>query len=379
MKFSDIPSHDSVKERLRAMADTDRLPHALLFEGPQGTGKLAMARTFAQYIHCTDRHDGEPCGRCPSCLQHQAFNHIDTHFVYPVVKGEKDNTPPVSDDFADDWKDFLASYPWADFEAWRKVFPRKNAQPVIYVTESENLIHKLAFTSHGSRYRIVIIWLPERMNVETANKLLKIIEEPYHDTIFLMVSDAPDMILPTVYSRVQRVEMKRYSDGVVAQFLMAHSGLSDTDAVAQAHLAEGNLNTALANLCRSADVTKRFERFVALMRLAYQRKVKELKEWSEELSALGREEEMAFYDYALRMMRENFVYNFRVPQLNYLNRQEADFSVNFARFINEHNVERMVTVFDDARRDIAANTNGKIVNFDLAIKIILLIKAGVEK
>lgn len=239
MKFSDIPAHDSVKDRLREMADTDRIPHALLLEGPAGIGKLAMARAFAQYIHCTDRHDGEPCGRCQSCVQSQTFNHIDTHFVYPVVKGEGSVTPPVSTDFIVEWRDFLEHNPWAEFEKWRRSFTKKNAQPVIYVTESDDLVRKLAYTSHASRYRTVIFWLPERMNVETANKLLKLIEEPYSDTVFIMVSNNPSEILPTIYSRAQRIQMKRLPDRSVADYLTWSHNLSQQDATAIAHNAEG--------------------------------------------------------------------------------------------------------------------------------------------
>lgn len=378
MKFSDIPSHAAVKERLREMADRDRIPHAILLEGPAGIGKLAMARAFAQYIHCTDRRDGEPCGNCPACIQSQKFNHIDTHYVYPVVKEEGMVTPPVSSDFMEEWRNFLDNNPWAEFEKWRRSFTKKNAQPVIYVTESDALIHRLAFTSHASRYRTVIFWLPERMNVETANKLLKLIEEPYPDTIFIMVSNTPAEILPTIYSRVQRVEMKRLPDSDIASYIARAHCLSEQDSMAIAHNAGGSLSEAERAISIDGDRAKFFELFVRLMRLSYQRKVKELRQWADEVNSLGREEEMGFYDYSMRLLRENFVYNFRTPPLNYMNTDESKFAVNFARFINEVNVEKMMRVFDDAYRDIAGNSNGKIVNFDLSIKIILLIKSGLK-
>ncbi len=371
MRFCDIPAHSSVKERLRAMADNDRIPHALLLSGPSGIGKFALARAFAQYIHCENPHDGDSCGECASCIQHQTFSHIDTHFVFPVVK-EK-TTPPVSDDFLPEWKSFLTDNTYMSIDDWTATFSKKNAQPAIYVSESSDLIHKLSFTTHSSRYKIVLLWLPERMNEETANKLLKLIEEPFADTLFIMVSDDPARILPTIYSRVQPIEIKRLPDSTVAQYLSDHYGVDPTDAMALAHIAEGSVAAAIDGL-KGEDSNGYLQMFISLMRLAYQRKVKELREWSNDIAALGREKEINFYDYALRLMRENFVFNYHVPELNYLNRSEAQFSVNFARFINERNVEKLAEVFDKARTDIAGNANGKIVNFDLAIKVILLLK-----
>ena len=222
MKFSDIPAHKEVKERLRAMVDADRIPHALVLEGPSGIGKLALARAMAQYIHCTNRTpDGDSCGECPSCRQHQSLNHIDTIYVFPVVKTDKfRNSAPISDDFMAEWRDYLAGRTFMDYSKWADSFGKKNAKPSNYVTESSALIHKLSLTSHGTRYKVVIWWLPELMGEETANKLLKLIEEPAEDSILIMASDNSRNILPTIYSRLQRVEVRHLSDDTVAQYLM---------------------------------------------------------------------------------------------------------------------------------------------------------------
>lgn len=375
MRFADITTHDSVKQRLVSLADNARIPHAILIEGPAGTGKMALARAFAQYIHCTDRHDGDSCGRCASCIQHQAFSHIDTHFVFPVVKPEKSSspTPPVSDDYAQEWQDYLKGRIFMDFERWTGYFQKKNAQPVIYARESTELIHKLSFSAHASNYKIVIFWLPEKMNQEAANKLLKMVEEPYHDTIFIMVSDHPTEILPTIYSRVQRIPVRRLTDSYIASQLEAQ-GISREDATAIAHNAAGSMTAALNGLDTAGDDASRFEMFTSLMRLAYQRKIADLREWGNNLAALGREKELKFYDYASRLIRENFVYNFGIPEISYLNSTESAFSRNFARFITERNAEKLTAVFDAAKIDIAGNANGKIVNLDVAIKVILLLK-----
>lgn len=374
MKFSQIPSHDNVKRQLRDMVADRRIPHALLLHGPAGTGKFMLARTFSQYLHCQARTpEGEPCGVCPSCVQHESFNHVDSLYVFPVVKTDKLKAP-VSDDYMTEFKEFVQASPFMDFDRWTGYFEKKNAQPVIYVSESEALEQRLAVTTTVSPYKTVIIWLPEKMNEQTANKLLKLIEEPFADTVFILVSDNASAILPTIYSRCRPIEMKRLSDEAIAGYLTSHLAIDPQDALSMAHIAAGDINAALRAMDATSVSRMFFDYFVRLMRLAYQRDVKGLKEWSAEIAALGREQEVKFYDYARRLIRENFVYNFNVPSLLYLNRTEADFSKKFARFITENNAERIIAEMDRAATDIAGNANGKIVNFDFAIKMIILIK-----
>ena len=374
MKFSQIPSHDNVKRQLRDMVADRRIPHALLLHGPAGTGKFMLARTFSQYLHCQARTpEGEPCGVCPSCVQHESFNHVDSLYVFPVVKTDKFKAP-VSDDYMTEFKEFVQASPFMDFDRWTGYFEKKNAQPVIYVSESEALEQRLSVTTTVSPYKTVIIWLPEKMNEQTANKLLKLIEEPFADTVFILVSDNASAILPTIYSRCRPIEMKRLSDEAIAGYLTSHLAIDPQDALSMAHIAAGDINAALRAMDATSVSRMFFDYFVRLMRLAYQRDVKGLKEWSAEIAALGREQEVKFYDYARRLIRENFVYNFNVPSLLYLNRTEADFSKKFARFITENNAERIIAEMDRAAADIAGNANGKIVNFDFAIKMIILIK-----
>lgn len=374
MKFSQIPSHDNVKRQLRDIVADRRIPHALLLHGPAGTGKFMLARTFSQYLHCQARTpEGEPCGVCPSCVQHESFNHVDSLYVFPVVKTDKLKAP-VSDDYMTEFKEFVQASPFMDFDRWTGYFEKKNAQPVIYVSESEALEQRLAVTTTVSPYKTVIIWLPEKMNEQTANKLLKLIEEPFADTVFILVSDNASAILPTIYSRCRPIEMKRLSDEAIAGYLSSHLAIDPQDALSMAHIAAGDINAALRAMDATSVSRMFFDYFVRLMRLAYQRDVKGLKEWSAEIAALGREQEVKFYDYARRLIRENFVYNFNVPSLLYLNRTEADFSKKFARFITENNAERIIAEMDRAATDIAGNANGKIVNFDFAIKMIILIK-----
>lgn len=220
----------------------------------------------------------------------------------------------------------------------------------------------------------MIIWLPERMNVECANKLLKLFEEPYPNTLFLLVSNAPDQLLATIRSRVQQITLPALSLDAIAEALQQQYGISDIDARAIAHLSSGSYLKACDNLSLNEDNKLFFDLFVQLMRLSYARRVKELKAWSEDTADMGRERLRRFIAYASRMIRENYIYNLGQPMLNYMTADESQFSTRFAPFINERNVQEIINILNAAESDIGQNANAKIVLFDLAVKLILLLK-----
>ena len=371
MRFADIPAHEDVKERLRHMADTDRVPHALLLEGPAGSAKFALARAFTQYLHCTSHVDGDSCGHCPSCLQHQAFNHIDTVFSFPVIK--RSGKPAISDDYAEDFRAFMGEYHYMDFDAWRVSLDNLNSQTQIYVDEGQELLRRLSYMARQARYKVVLLWLPERMREDTANKLLKLVEEPFDDTKIIMVSNNARLILPTIYSRTQRIEVRRYSDAEVVGILEAR-GVDSSQAADVARIAQGNVNEALKLLNISKERLQYFDLFVELMRKAYARKVAELRAWSLEVAALGREGEMQFVDYCTRLIRESFLMHLAEGNLLTLDSAEHAFTAKFFPFINEKNVLDMIELFDEVRRDIAGNANAKMVFFDVAVRVIILIR-----
>lgn len=370
MKFSDIPGHEGVKERLRALVDDDRVPHALLIHGRPGVGKMMMARALAQYIHCTDRQGGDSCGRCPSCLQHQSFNQIDTHFSFPVLKKGSET---VSDDEIDRWREFLTESPYMDFSRWLSLLDNANGQPAIYVEESVDIMRRVNLTSHGGR-QIVIMWLPERMRVECANKLLKLIEEPLGDSMFILVSNDPESVLPTIYSRTQRVEMLRLPDEVVAEYIGENYSLPRNDAMAIAHLADGSILQADNRVQNIERRQQYLDLFMRLMRLAYQKRVAELRVWANEVAALGREGSIDFLTYCLEQVRENFIYHLQVSSLNYLTVDESRFAQNFHRFINERNVLELTSRIEKSITDIRANGNAKIIMYDFAVRVIMLLR-----
>lgn len=374
MFFRDVIGQEDVKQRLIHSVKTGQIAHAQLFCGPEGVGKFPLALAYARYIQCTNKGENDACGQCPSCKQYNNLMHPDLHFVFPIVKNEK-KKKRVSDDYIEDWRLFLAENTYFNLDQWLEYIDAANSQAMIYVEESREIIRKISLKTYESDYKVMIIWLPERMNAVCANKLLKLLEEPYDKTVFLLVSDNASAILGTILSRTQPVHLRPLSEDVVSSALVTNYSLSPEDASAIAHIASGNYLRALESIRVSDEMRLNFDLFVRLMRLAYGRKIKDLKLWSEEISDLGREKERIFLSYAQRMLRENFIYNIRQPEINYMTTQEAQFSSRFAPFIHERNVYPIMEELSRAYDDIGQNANGKIVFFDLAIKMIMLLKS----
>lgn len=373
MRFSDIPGQEDVKARLRRMVDDNKLPHALLLFGAPGAGKLMLARALVQYLHCTNRTaDGDSCGRCPSCLQHGANGHVDLHYTFPTLK--KSEKPGASDEFLEQWVEFLDEDPYADITVWLRKLDKPNGQPVIYVGEASALSSNLSFTARVSPYKTAIVWLPERFQTAAANKLLKLIEEPFPDTKIILVSDDARSILPTIYSRLQRIEVKKLeSSTLAAELSKLFPGLTQEEAADIAHASDGNMITA-RNMSSGASNDVMLGYFMKLMRMAFQRKIVELKRWSEEMASLGREGQMKFLDYCCRLLRENFITNTGIKDITLMTRSERDFGKNFAKFLTSSNIFPLINDFEKAGKDIAANGNAKLIFFDLALHVVLHLK-----
>ena len=372
MYFKDIIGQETVKQRLRLEVREGRVPHAQLFAGPEGTGALPLAIAYARFLLCTRRGEEDACGTCPSCVKLNKLAHPDLHFVFPVVK-RKGGGDTVSDDYIREWRELAISTPYFGMNHWLDIMGAENQQAQIFVKESDELVRKLSLKSSEGGYKVVIIWLPEKMKVECANKLLKLLEEPPAQTVFLLVSEEPDRILPTILSRTQRINVPRLEDAEIAEALKARFGLQDTDAAETARLAEGSYLQALEIIHLSEDTQLFFGLFVSLMRLAYQRKVKEMREWSDTVAAMGRERQKDFLTYCQRMVRESFVSNFHRKEMNYMNREEENFTIRFAPFINERNVMGITDELAEAQTHIEQNVNPRMVFFDFALKMIVLL------
>lgn len=376
MHFSSVIGQDIIKQQLKSLLQSGKMPHALLFAGPEGCGKLPMALAFASALLCEERTtDGEPCGHCKACKMLANWAHPDLHFAFPVFKPTGQKQPPVSDQFLPEWREQLQAEAYFTLRDWQKRMGVENQQTIITAAEADNIVRKLSIVTSQGGYRVVIIWLPELMNLDSANKTLKILEEPPAKTVFLLVSNSPEKLLSTIVSRTQRISFSALAESEVAEALMSTRGLQEEDAKAIAHSCAGNYMSALAQVTNSVDEALFFDMFVLLMRQSYARNIKELSAWSEQVAKWGREQQKSFLAYCQRLVRENFVYNFGLPELNYMNATEANFAVRFARFINERNVIGITEELAKAQRDIEQNVNPKMVFYEFALKnIVLLVK-----
>ena len=376
MKFSDVIGQDEIKQRLRRMVAEDRVPHAMMLCGPQGSGKMALAVAFASYLLCPDRTEDDSCGACRQCAMTAKLAHPDLHFSYPVIRpaGTGQEHKMSSEDFADEWRAMLARGAYFTMDHWLAEMNAANQQAQMGVGESDLLMRKLSLKSSQGGYKVVVIWQPERMNAECANKMLKLLEEPPAATVFVMVSEEPGMLIDTIRSRAQRIDVRRIDDSSIEHALIERRGIDADAARRLARAAGGSWTAALEELDADGEKRQFLDLFVTLMRLAYMRKIKELRRWSETAAALGRERQRRMLAYFLRLVRENFMYNFRDPQLCYMTRDEENFARNFAPYINEANVIEMSGLINRAMRDIGQNANAKIVLFDMAAHIIVALR-----
>ncbi len=373
MKWSEIIGQEEVANRLKVLADQQRIPHAMLFCGPTGCGKMATALALASYL-LGERDEETPESKRAEAMLRK-WEHPDLHFSYPTIKTPKmgSDHQPISLDFAKEWHKMIMESPYFTMDAWMTEMGAANQQAIITGAESDELARALTLKSSQGGYKVSIIWLPERMNQTSANKLLKLLEEPPQQTVFIMVSEEPEQLLDTIRSRTQRFDFKKINPSAMEQALISRRGLDGENAHRIARIANGNWSQALRELDVNNENTEFLEMFMSLMRLAYMRKIQDLKKWSETVSGLGREKQKRMLRYFLHMIRENFMYNFHKPELLYMTQAEENFSKNFARFINEANVVEISMLLDRTIKEIGQNANAKIVFFDLTLKMTVLL------
>jgi DNA polymerase III subunit delta' len=375
MQFAKVIGQEKIKIQLIASVKQERIAHAQLFYGPEGCGSLPLAIAYAQYISCTNRSETDSCGNCSSCRKYEKLIHPDLHFAYPVNTSKEVSKNPVSDDFIARWREQVLENPYFRSTQWFSFMGIENKQGLISKSESDIIIRKLNLKSFESDYKIVILWLPEKMNGPAANTLLKLVEEPPEKTVFLMVSEEPQEVLLTISSRTQPIKMGRINDEAIENALSTKYSLDKSQIQSVTRLANGNFIAALEIIDTSEESKFNFERFTAIMRLSYARNFSEINNWVDEMAGAGRENIKSFFNYSLRLIRENFIMNLKNSDLLYLTVEEEAFSKKFHPFINGRNILAIYSEFNSASADIERNANAKIVLFDMAMKIMKLIRS----
>lgn len=365
MLFKEIIGQEAVKERLVRSVKDGRISHAQLFLGPQGSGSLALAVAYAQYISCTNKLETDSCSECSSCVKYNKLIHPDLHFVYPVALSKNVR---VSTDVAAQWRDAFLDNPYITLFSWFEMLEAENKQAVIGVEESGEILRKLSLTTYEAEYKIMIIWQAEKMNPAAANKLLKILEEPPDKTLFLLVCESEDQLLRTIVSRTQLIKITKISDENLIKVLVDRHGLSAEAAESTAHLADGDYAEALLLINQNETAGQNLASFQKLMRASIKFDPKGVLAWIDEISEAGRERQKNFLNYALHIMRESMVVNYADASLVKLGEEEQGFVKKFSPFIHSNNVERFVEELNKAHYHMERNANAKILFMDLAFK-----------
>lgn len=366
MKFKDIIGQEELKSRLAHSIDAGRISHAQLFTGIAGAGTLPLALAYVQYLNCMNRRDGDSCGECPNCRQIEALAHPDVHFVFPVNKqGKKSGEAVRSDEFLPLWRSIFAET--GGYFSPRDWFDRldlgKTLKGMISAKETDEIIRKLSFKSFEAEYKTMIIWLPETMNEEAANKILKILEEPWDKTLFLLVAERADRLLKTIVSRTQEVAVPRLAPEALENVVRTAGETDEAKIRNIARLANGDLSELRRLTAGTTDECRHenFDLFRSLMRFSYNDRHLELIGWAEEAAQLTRERQLSFLIDAARLLRESYIMHAGAAAATYLWGEEAEFCSKFSPFIGSRNIEPLIGEIETASAQIAQNGNPKIV------------------
>lgn len=365
MVYEDIIGQQEAKQRLIRMVREERIPHALLFTGREGCGNLPAALAFTQHLYCVGEKNNGPCGTCSPCIKVSKLAHPDLHFVFPIAKSKDVKS---SADVIKEFREFFLRNRYLTLSAWFNELSAENKQPIIPVEEANDILRKLSYTSYEGSYKIMIIWQPEKMNAEAANKLLKILEEPPEMTIFILVANYPDQLLATIMSRVQQIPFYPVSENEIADALVAFYKVSPDVAKQTAMLADGSYAEAITLLTQNEDNISFLNNFQSFMRLALKFDCGKALQWIDENATSGRERQKQFLQYSLQVFRDSLMYNFGERNLVKLNGQEKEFLEKFAPFISQRNYEKLVEEFNTNYYYVERNANPKILFMDLLLK-----------
>lgn len=379
MRFADITGQDDLKRHLAQTVDAGCVSHAQLFTGASGFGTLALAVAYVQYLCCRHRRNGDSCGECPDCRQIEALAHPDLHLVFPVNKqGKKSGEVIRSDEFLPQFRTLFAERRgyFSPQEWYDRLDLGKTLKGMIAAREADEIIRKLSFKSFEADYKTMLVWLPETMNEEAANKILKILEEPWERTLFILVSEHPDRLLPTILSRTQEVCVPRIAPEVLEREAFARGVADPLQARNMARLADGDLLELGHLVAGESDAQRKehFDLFCSLMRLSYNDKHLELVTWAEDAAQLSREQQRGFLRDAARLLRESYMLHAGIREISYLWGEELAFCTKFAPFVGSQNIEPLIAEIESASAQIAQNGNPTIVFTHFALSVSKMIK-----
>ncbi len=372
MNFSTIIGQNHIKNHLKTNVDNGRIPHAQLFVGNEGCGTLAMAIAYAKYILCNESDD--ICN-----LKMDKLTHPDLHFAFPVATNAKIKKNAVSNLFLEEWREFVHTQPYGSLFDWYRQLEIENKQGVIGVDEAQEVVKKLSLKSFEGGYKIMIIWMADKLNNTAANKLLKLIEEPLEKTVFLLITENEDLIMNTIRSRCQVLNFPPLSENDIKNELVQHFEISEADAIKTAHRAEGNYNKAINLIDKDNEEVLFEEWFIAWVRTAFKAKkdktaINDLIIWSETISKTGRETQKQFLSYCLSFFRQALLQNYTATGLVFISPKTANFSLTkFAPFVHENNINGINDALNDAMYHIERNGSAKIILTDLSIKLTRLL------
>ncbi|VXB49632.1 DNA polymerase III subunit [Maribacter litoralis] len=378
MLFKEILGLSHIKSHLSSSADAGRIPHAQLFVGPEGCGLLPMALAYAQYIICQNTN-GENSGGNESCnLKFKSFAHPDVHFAFPVSNSNKVKSHAVSNHYMKEWREFIMEQLYGNLFDWYRYIEIEKKQGQIGVDEAQDIVKKLSLKSYEGGYKVMIIWMAEKMNIAASNKLLKLIEEPPEKTIFLLLCEDEEQIIQTIKSRCQVVHFPPLAEDSIATALV-EKGANKSEAKLFAHEANGNFNKALDLLNKDSEDLVFENWFVQWVRTAFKAKgnkaaIHDLLLWSEEVAKTGRETQKNFLSYCITVMRQALMINYGAEELAYLKIHAEGFQLKkFAPFVHENNILDITKELEDAIYHVERNGNSKIIFTDLSIKLTRLL------
>jgi DNA polymerase-3 subunit delta' len=377
MRFSEVIGLERTKEELGGGIAHNRIAHAQLFYGSKGSGKLALAVAYARRLNCQSAEKNDSCNNCPSCLKFSKLIHPDLHILFPIIRTSSTDNK-TSDDFVGDWREQFLKNPYFSLSKWLSEYKEKflekssdkKKEAVIYSHQIKELSRKLTLKIFEAKYRVIIIWMPEKMNIKASNKFLKLLEEPPNKTILLLVSEDKGSIIDTILSRLQHTRIPSYT-------------VNDTIENSKAKKTEGFLNFCrlsngnMGKVWSYADEVlpaSFFEEFKVLNRLCFKNSFSEMSDWCDAISLKNREQQRDFLGYCITIFRECLIYNFSDQSINLLTTEEKRFLENFAKFVHQENSIPIISLFESAIKKIKRNANSKIIFFQLALELSDLLK-----